>query len=1011
MVQDAVPDRGQPRSGLWVGRQRESHVLDQMLDGLGAGVGGVIEVTGEPGTGKTRLLAELTVRAVKRRLQVLAGNASPATRHMPGGLLIDTLTDPAARRGSAGGEQITPGDLGLTDGLLGGELARDGSAHVPGNQAAHYRLYRKLRGRLEEIAATGLVLILDDLHWGDELSVELLAHLVRRPPQGPILLVYAYRQRQASVRLRSVAADEGLDPTPTTLQLGLLSERDAEELMGLLGNPAWRHAIYRESEGNPFYLNALIRTANWPDPAPTHAGDPAELPTAISATLLTELEALSPQAQEVARVAAVCDRSFCVASVMLAGRLEHDIALASLEEMAAQDIIRPAAGDSFVFRHRLVRAAIYHSANPVWRVAAHARVAAGLAELGARVAAAYHIERSATVGDLRAVVILESAAQAVWDRDLTTATGWLQTALRLLPNDTADKQTRARILLALAHARGSAGQLRACRDTAQEALRWLDRGDDERRAAAVRLSARAGRLLGSRLDGQALLRAEVAALPEAGASAVAPLWLELSASAVAGAEFADGRRWAEQALSVARRHSQRPIEGAAHGLLAIAQAALGNGNDAVSHVEDGARTLDTMLDSELAEHLDVAAWVGRGELLLDRPRDGLRHVDRACALAKDRTRHLMLPDLLVTRALLLRELGRLPEAAACANDAVAAALVSGGQEHYAAAMLSRCWVATWMGDLHLSDQVAVALPPWRTREEVVLSETRILAEARLAEGDVMGCLGLADGRPELPTVATWARAGWYEMLVRAELAVGRVDAAARWADHARASAANWNLPSHAGFAMLADAQVLMAMADPRSRRLAMTAHDLLSAADLVLDAIRARLVAATILAAQDSSEQAAAELAAVHSELTACGAGRLTRQVMASRRKLAAQARAPGDQRAEIYLAGLTHREQQVAAMASQGLSNRVISQRLHVSEKTIEKHLSNAFIKLGVSSRSQLTAIVVRGREASGSDWTPATGKPATGMTRGMLDSARPDPPCDPIRYADYSSRVNAPL
>ena len=118
-----------------------------------------------------------------------------------------------------------------------------------------------MRVLLESLASPALVLLLDDMQWADEDTVELVAQLLCQPPRGPVLLALAYRWRQAPARLRAAVATARGDDPPACLRLGPLSEAEAELMLGGRGSRSWRRAIYRASGGNPFYLDALARQA------------------------------------------------------------------------------------------------------------------------------------------------------------------------------------------------------------------------------------------------------------------------------------------------------------------------------------------------------------------------------------------------------------------------------------------------------------------------------------------------------------------------------------------------------------------------------------------------------------------------------------------------------------------------------------------------------------------------------------------------------------------------------
>ena len=157
-----------------------------------------------------------------------------------------------------------------------------------------------MRTLLERLAEpSGLVLVLDDLHWADTASVELLAALLRRGPEAPVLLAFAFRRGQASERLSGALA------VPSLLRIGLeqLSQAQAAELLGDVDARAVAD-IYSHGGGNPFYLEQLARASEEGRPltAPVSNGDSETgVPAAVAAALSEELESLSPAGAPAAR--------------------------------------------------------------------------------------------------------------------------------------------------------------------------------------------------------------------------------------------------------------------------------------------------------------------------------------------------------------------------------------------------------------------------------------------------------------------------------------------------------------------------------------------------------------------------------------------------------------------------------------------------------------------------------------------------------------------------------------
>ncbi|HSS89524.1 MAG TPA: AAA family ATPase [Streptosporangiaceae bacterium] len=958
------------RSGTLAGRQAESEVIAQALGRLADGRPQVVELTGDPGIGKTRLLTELARQAAERGFLVLDGRAQHGGERVPFYALVDALDDYLA---------------GLD--LWGLEADRDVLASIfpslrrPGMENAgpageRYRLFRAVRVLLGSLASPALVLLLDDMQWADEDTAELVAQLLCQPPRGPVLLALAYRWRQAPARLRAAVATARGDDPPACLRLGPLSEAEAELMLGGRGSRSWRRAIYRASGGNPFYLDALARQARGQGPADD--GEPGrtaagELPPAVASALIAELLALSPAGQLAARSAAVIGDPFCVNSVGQVSGLEADRAAAAIGELAAADLIRPIEPTRlFAFRHAIVRSAVYESANPAWRVGAHGQAAAALRHCGAPLTEqAYHIERAAEFGDLGAVGLLAEAAGAVQAQAPGTAAQWLQAALRLLPEGAGTHEQRTALLLQLAFALGTAGYPRESRDTLHAVLGQLDGDRPGRRVEAVTFCALMERRLSRHEEARALLLAELSALADAGTAAAAALKFELGSGELAAGNPSAARRWAQEALPVAERCGPAELRAAVLGLLAKAEAISSDVGSAIIHATAAASLLDGMLDGELEQRPEAALLVGWSEFLLDRPHSALRHLDRGLALAHRGGRALTVAPLLIGRILALRATGQLAEASAAAEDAVELASLSGHDEHRTAALALRAWVATWTGDLEAARAAAAVageLWPRHSRGWRAFLAARSLSDARLAMGDPEGCLALATSAAvtEPPDAADWARIGWYELLTRAELAAGHPPAAVRWADAAVATARRRDLPGCTGLALLARAQVLAASDPSTASGYAAAARDALNDAGLVLDAARAALVSAAALAAHGRRDQASAQAQAAQSVFESCGAGPYARRAASLRRRIAARGSrgqpGTGNGAGRTALSALTRREQQVASLVSQGLTNRRIAQRLHVTDKTIEMHLSNIFAKLGVSSRTETAAAVIRG-------------------------------------------------
>ena len=173
-----------------VGRAAELDSFDLLLDELERGRACALELVGEPGIGKTRLLAELAARADARGCLVLTGSASELESDLPFWVFVDALDEYV--------QGLERQRLALLDDDVRAELAQvlpslpavAAGRGVP-LQHERYRAHRAVRALLERVAATRpLVLVLDDLHWADPGSVELVGALLRRPPAAPVLMAW-----------------------------------------------------------------------------------------------------------------------------------------------------------------------------------------------------------------------------------------------------------------------------------------------------------------------------------------------------------------------------------------------------------------------------------------------------------------------------------------------------------------------------------------------------------------------------------------------------------------------------------------------------------------------------------------------------------------------------------------------------------------------------------------------------------------------------------------------------
>jgi predicted ATPase len=353
-----------------VGRVTELDSVDDLLAQISDGRSAALELVGEPGIGKTRLLGELAARADARAHLVLAGRAGELELDLPFWVFVDALDEYV--------HGLDPRLLDTLDVDVRAELATvfpSLAGLAKGRRTAiqheRYRSHGAVCVLLETLAQTQpVVLVLDDVHWADPASVELLGALLHRPPAARVLIAFAVRPRQMGNRLSAAVERAHRDGTIARIELSALSPEEANELIG--DGPA-ATSLYEESGGNPFYLEQLARAADLPVAPATAADGPSlagiDVPAAVAAALTEELALLSNEARVILDGAAVAGDPFDPELAAAAAGAAEAAAIEALDELLRLDLVRQTdVPRRFRFRHPLVRRAVYESMPGGWRL-------------------------------------------------------------------------------------------------------------------------------------------------------------------------------------------------------------------------------------------------------------------------------------------------------------------------------------------------------------------------------------------------------------------------------------------------------------------------------------------------------------------------------------------------------------------------------------------------------------------------------------------------------------------
>jgi tetratricopeptide (TPR) repeat protein len=390
-------------SEIFVGRVGELGQLERALDATRAGSGATALVAGDAGIGKTRLAAELVARARDAGFEVLLGcSIDLVGTELPYQPFVEALRP------------------------LGGLPQVDGEA--AGSQLRVFQDALALLG--DRAAAAPLLLVLEDLHWADTSTLDLVVFLAHNLDDRRVLLLGTYRADEpaSAARVRRLAEGVRRSGSALLVELGPL---DREQLTALLEAHADAplpaaavDAIVARAEGNPFFAEELLAAA----------GDQGgALPRGLRDLLLQRVTGLDPPAQGLLRVAAAAGRDVGYPLLHAAAAVPERDVRASLRQAVEHGVlIAEQATGRFRFRHALLAEAVYATLLPGEREELHGRLAQELARRGAAAPAELAPHWAAAGRSAEALAAsVEAARQAQAVFGLAEALAHLERALAL----------------------------------------------------------------------------------------------------------------------------------------------------------------------------------------------------------------------------------------------------------------------------------------------------------------------------------------------------------------------------------------------------------------------------------------------------------------------------------------------------------------------------------------------------------------------------------------------------
>jgi signal transduction histidine kinase len=865
-------------AGPIVGRDAELSELDAMLGALVGGASACVAVEGEPGIGKTSLLSELRRRAEGRGCLVLTGVAAEFERDLPFSVWADALDAHVASQ-ALDLEAVGPPDVVLELGDILPSLRRSRPLRRESVADERYWSHRAIRGLLELLAADRpLVLVLDDLHWSDEASIELIGALLRRGPRAPILIALAFRPSQAPRRLSAALAVPGV----RRIALSELSEAQAGELLSEL-EPGAVAAIYRHGGGNPFYLEQLARAGEeaWRDRAPGGNGAGNGVPAAVAASLAEEFASLSDKQRALLDAAAVAGEPFEQGLAAAIAELSAPEGLAALDALLALDLVRPTpVPRRFIFRHPLVRRAVLKSAPGGWKLSAHARAAAAMNARGAAAAeCAHHVEHSAGPCDENAIALLLQAGAETAPRAPAVAAHWFEAALRLLPAEDRERQVDVRV--ALARTLRSLGDLERCRETLLDALGLLPADAQARRVELTARCAAIEHWLGRHEDAHGRLSRAWDELPDRSTPAAAALQIELAVDGLYGLDFEQTVSMGHGALAASRATGDRALIAEAASALALGEAAAGRIGAAREHREEATAIVERLSDAELAPRLETLYYLGWAENYLEEYDHAAAHADRGIAITRATGEGRLLVPMSLIKGYTFEMQGRVADAIELCETAVEATRLSANTHELSWALCELAYARYHAG--HLESAITAAEESARVGGRMagdtmpaggggpgwVLGMSLFEAGEVERAREIMHSLGSDDLPHKIPVEKCFD----WEVLALVELARGRRDAADGYVRRAEEHAAKLGLRLPTALALRARAAVLLADDEPlAAAQLANRSAEVAAAGGARLPAAFSLALAGRALAGGGASDEAIAVLRQAESELDACGA-------------------------------------------------------------------------------------------------------------------------------------------
>ncbi|WP_431899245.1 ATP-binding protein [Nonomuraea sp. bgisy101] len=952
MLEDVL---GRSVSPVFVGREAELSVLTESFDEARKGAATAVLLGGEAGVGKTRLVQSFAECAANDGAHVLFGGCVELSTD---GLAYAPFT--AALRQLV--REMGTARIGalLPDGAerdLARLLPEFGEPSADGEtDTGRARLFEQFLTLLERLAESRpVVLLVEDIHWADRSSRDLIAFLSRNLRESQLLMVLTYRSDDLHRQhpLRPVLAELGRVAGVMRLDLPRLSRDEvAAQMAGILGaTPQYSRieTVYQRSQGIPLFVEALMECDDG-------AG---EVPDSLTDLILGSVERLPEDTQRVLRIAAAGGIRVGHALLSAVSGLSDIDLETALRPAIAGNVLQIADNRAYVFRHALIREAVHDELLPGEHQRLHARYAEeisrdrALVPPGRAAVEIAHHWYGARDDQWALISAWEAAQKSFRAFAYTEAIPLLERVLMLwdkVPGACGDIGVDHTAVLERASEASH-----ACADIdrgvkfVKAALDQLDERAEPERVAALLVRWGNLQLAKAKPGAMEKFKHALSLVPEPG-PARADVLVKLSRHLMLTGELAEGTALAEEGLALARTLGLQVIEGDL-----IMNLALGYSLD--GEIE---RTFEANLRA-----MRIGEQVGSGQLVLRAMAnnvDALNELGRSAeaielaregeVLAKKYGRVRASGTFILNNlAECLESLGRWDEAVQVIEHALSLGPTISTRYHL---MRARADIALATGELDLLEGILSELGVLSERPEAFMQDitnsTRLHIGWHLLKGEPHHALAVAERMLSRPTQASKAGLAWRLLSL-----IRTVCDAAAPAVPERAAVVH---------ALATEVAGSLAVIGPVSEAYRLTFVGDFDAASAAWERLgrphshaKSLLRAASALAHTGDKEGAAVRLRAAYPLATALPAPPLVAEIEGLARRLGVALVEESAPSPEL----LTPRELEVLRLVALGRTNRDIAAELFISAKTVSVHVSNILGKLRVSTRGEATAAAHR--------------------------------------------------